>query len=52
MLVVEFVIALLLGGAVVSALARRIARPYPALVGLAGAVDLSATMASGASAAS
>src|ERR1051325_8712478 len=35
--VVEVVIALLLGGAGLAALARRIATPYPALVALAGA---------------
>ena len=35
--VFEFVIALLLGGAALAALARRIGAPYPALVALAGA---------------
>src|SRR5215212_2913965 len=35
--VFEIVIALLLGGAGLAALARRIATPYPALVALAGA---------------
>jgi monovalent cation/hydrogen antiporter len=38
MLVFEIVIALLLSGAALSALARRIGAPYPALVALAGAV--------------
>lgn len=38
MLVFEIVIALLLGGAVLAALARRMGTPYPALVALAGAV--------------
>lgn len=37
MLVFEIVIALLLGGAVLAAVARRIATPYPALVAIAGA---------------
>ena len=37
MQVFEIVIALLLGGAVLTALARRIGAPYPALVALAGA---------------
>src|SRR4030095_2215953 len=37
MRVFEVVIALLIGGAVLSALARRIGAPYPALVALAGA---------------
>jgi monovalent cation/hydrogen antiporter len=37
MLVFEVVIALLLGGAALAALARRIGAPYPALVALAGA---------------
>ena len=37
MLVFEVVIALLVGGAVLAALARRIGAPYPALVALAGA---------------
>ena len=37
MQVFEIVIALLLGGAVLAALARRIGTPYPALVALAGA---------------
>ena len=36
MLVFEVVIALLVGGAVLAALARRIGAPYPALVALAG----------------
>src|ERR671938_1116736 len=35
--VFEVVIALLLGGAVLAAIARRIGAPYPALVALAGA---------------
>lgn len=35
--VFEIVIALLLGGAVLAAIARRIATPYPALVAIAGA---------------
>ncbi|MFL6244942.1 MAG: cation:proton antiporter, partial [Thermoanaerobaculia bacterium] len=35
--VFEIVIALLLGGAILAALARRIATPYPALVAIAGA---------------
>jgi CPA1 family monovalent cation:H+ antiporter len=37
MLVFEIVIALLLGGALLAAMARRIATPYPALVAIAGA---------------
>src|SRR3954468_22360066 len=37
MRVFEIVVALLLGGAVLAALARRIGAPYPALVALAGA---------------
>src|SRR5215207_2627886 len=37
MLVFEVVVALLLGGAALAALARRIGAPYPALVALAGA---------------
>src|SRR6187431_989850 len=37
MLVFEVVIALLLGGALLAALSRRIGAPYPALVALAGA---------------
>ncbi|HET9594021.1 MAG TPA: Na+/H+ antiporter [Anaeromyxobacteraceae bacterium] len=37
MLVFELVIALLLGGAALTALSRRIGTPYPALVALAGA---------------
>src|SRR6195256_6520123 len=37
MVVFEIVIALLLGGAVLAAVARRIATPYPALVAIAGA---------------
>ena len=37
MVVFEIVIALLLGGAILAALARRIAMPYPALVAVAGA---------------
>ena len=37
MVVFEVVIALLLGGAVLAAIARRIGAPYPALVALAGA---------------
>src|SRR5262245_63820458 len=37
MAVFEVVIALLLGGAALAALARRIGAPYPALVALAGA---------------
>ena len=37
MAVFEIVIALLLGGAALAALARRIGAPYPALVALAGA---------------
>ena len=37
MLVFEVVIALLLGGAALAAMARRIGAPYPALVALAGA---------------
>ena len=37
MRVFEVVIALLLGGAALAALARRIGAPYPALVALAGA---------------
>jgi CPA1 family monovalent cation:H+ antiporter len=37
MLVFEIVIALLLGGALLAALARRMATPYPALVAIAGA---------------
>jgi len=37
MKVFEIVIALLLGGAALAALARRIGAPYPALVALAGA---------------
>jgi CPA1 family monovalent cation:H+ antiporter len=35
--VFEFIVALLLGGALLAALARRIGAPYPALVALAGA---------------
>src|SRR4029453_8740998 len=35
--VFEIVVAMLLGGAALAALARRIGAPYPALVGLAGA---------------
>lgn len=35
--VFEIVIALLLGGALLAAIARRIATPYPALVAIAGA---------------
>ncbi|MCY1044753.1 sodium:proton antiporter [Corallococcus sp. bb12-1] len=38
MLVFEIVIALLLGGALLAALSRRIGTPYPALVAFAGAV--------------
>jgi monovalent cation/hydrogen antiporter len=38
MYVFEVVIALLLGGAILAALARKIGTPYPALVALAGAV--------------
>ena len=37
MQVFEIIIALLLGGAALAALARRIGAPYPALVALAGA---------------
>ena len=37
MLVFEIVISLLLGGAILAAVARRIGAPYPALVALAGA---------------
>jgi CPA1 family monovalent cation:H+ antiporter len=37
MKVFEIVIALLLGGAILAAMARRIATPYPALVAIAGA---------------
>src|SRR5687767_12668847 len=37
MLVFEVVIAMLLGGAALAAVARRIGAPYPALVALAGA---------------
>jgi CPA1 family monovalent cation:H+ antiporter len=37
MAVFEIVIALLLGGAILAAIARRIATPYPALVAIAGA---------------
>jgi CPA1 family monovalent cation:H+ antiporter len=37
MLVFEIIIALLLGGAVLAAVARRVGAPYPALVALAGA---------------
>ena len=37
MVVFEIVIALLLGGALLAAVARRIATPYPALVAIAGA---------------
>jgi monovalent cation/hydrogen antiporter len=37
MQVFEFVVALLLGGAALAALARRLGAPYPALVALAGA---------------
>ena len=37
MVVFEIVIALLMGGAGLAALARRIGTPYPALVALAGA---------------
>jgi CPA1 family monovalent cation:H+ antiporter len=37
MLVFEIVIALLLGGAILASIARRIATPYPALVAIAGA---------------
>src|SRR5258705_7856372 len=37
MRVFEVVVALLLGGAVLAAVARRIGAPYPALVALAGA---------------
>src|SRR5687767_11481862 len=37
MLVFEIVIALLLGGAVLASIARRMATPYPALVAIAGA---------------
>jgi Na+/H+ antiporter len=37
MLVFEIIIALLLGGAILAAIARRIATPYPALVAMAGA---------------
>ncbi len=37
MVVFEIVIALLLGGAVLAAIARRMATPYPALVAIAGA---------------
>src|SRR4029078_7497359 len=36
MKVFEIVIALLLGGAVLAAIARRLAMPYPALVAIAG----------------
>jgi monovalent cation/hydrogen antiporter len=36
--VFEIVIALVLGGAVLSAFARRIGAPYPALVALAGTI--------------
>jgi monovalent cation/hydrogen antiporter len=37
MAVFEVVVALLLGGAVLAAVARRLGAPYPALVALAGA---------------
>src|SRR4029077_7247082 len=37
MVVFEIVVAMLLGGAALAALARRIGAPYPALVALAGA---------------
>jgi CPA1 family monovalent cation:H+ antiporter len=37
MAVFEIVIALLLGGAILAAVARRISTPYPALVAIAGA---------------
>ena len=37
MVVFEIIIALLLGGAILAAVARRIATPYPALVAVAGA---------------
>ena len=37
MVVFEIIVALLLGGAVLTAIARRIATPYPALVAIAGA---------------
>ena len=37
MAVFQIVIALLLGGAILAAFARRIAMPYPALVAIAGA---------------
>jgi CPA1 family monovalent cation:H+ antiporter len=37
MAVFEFVIALLLGGAILAAIARRLSMPYPALVAIAGA---------------
>ncbi len=35
--VFEIVIALLLGGVILAAIARRMATPYPALVAIAGA---------------
>src|SRR5678815_753220 len=38
MQVFEVIVALLLGGAALAAVARRIGAPYPALVALAGAV--------------
>jgi hypothetical protein len=37
MLVFQIVIALLLGGALLAAIARRLSMPYPALVAIAGA---------------
>src|SRR6266550_2886766 len=37
MVVFEIVIALLLGGAILAAIARRLSMPYPALVAIAGA---------------
>jgi len=37
MLIFEIVVAMLVGGAALAAVARRIGAPYPALVALAGA---------------